>query len=85
MPSGPFSRDAGYCSIGAPVYMGIISDRYLNEISGLAYSRQAYNVFAYLSLTIAIFVVCYKQSYPGFVGAQRLRWGPYYQRNLTGR
>ena len=56
MPSGPFSRDAGYCSIGAPVYMGTISDRYLNEISGLAYSRQAYNVFAYLSLTIATFV-----------------------------
>merc|ERR1711962_194015 len=41
---GPFSRDAGYCSIGAPVYMGTISDRYLSEISGLAYSRQAYNV-----------------------------------------
>ena len=39
---------------------------------------------------ICIFILnychlCYKQSYPGFVGAQRLRWGPYYQRNLTGR
>ena len=82
MPSGPFSRDAGYCSIGAPVYMGTISDRHLNEISGLAYSRQAYNVFAYLSNYCHL---RYKQSYPGFVGAQRLRWEPYYQRNLPGR